>query len=210
MIILLALVIGGVVFAVKGCSDDSDSSSKSSKSSSESKDEKDSSDDSDDSDDDDGEDEKEEKKAKKSGNDYTDPVDSLMRGIEEQDGAIMLSAFSAGTIEVLEYQSGYTQSELEDYLEEMFVEAMGMDIKPGAYQVDYIIEYEEDLTSSEVAEIQDEFDYEGVDEEIEEAKYLELTMIVGMEDVTDETYEDGMTLQVVKIDGMWYVDPTSM
>ena len=31
-----------------------------------------------------------------------------------------------------------------------------------------------------------------------------------MEDVTDETFEDSMDIQVIKIDGKWYIDPTSM
>ena len=62
----------------------------------------------------------------------------------------------------------------------------------------------------DLQEIQDQFESAGIDETIEEAKDLELTLIVGMEDVTDETFEDSMDIQVIKIDGKWYIDPTSM
>ena len=94
--------------------------------------------------------------------------------------------------------------------EEMFDMSMGEDIKEGAIQVDYEIEDEMDLSESDIEGIQEEFDSEGVDEKIEEGKALEITMIVGMEDITDETYEESMELQVIKIDGKWYIDPTSM
>ena len=141
---------------------------------------------------------------------YTDPVDSLMKGIEKQDGKVMLDAFSDGTIELLEEESGYDKDEIADMFEEMFDMSMGEDIKEGAIQVDYEIEDEMDLSESDIEGIQEEFDSEGVDEKIEEGKALEITMIVGMEDVTDETYEESMELQVIKIDGKWYIDPTSM
>ena len=141
---------------------------------------------------------------------YTDPIDTLMEGMEKQDGDIMLSAFSDGTIEILEEQSGYSRSEIADMFEELFTGSMGMDVKAGSYQIDYEIDEETDITGSDLEDIQDEFDMQGLDEEIEEAKALELTMIVGMESITDETFEDSMELQVIKIDGKWYIDPTSM
>lgn len=141
---------------------------------------------------------------------YTDPVDSLMKGIEKQDGKVMLDAFSDGTIELLEEESGYDKDEIADMFEEMFDMSMGEDIKEGAIQVDYEIEDEMDLSESDIEGIQEEFDSEGVDEKIEEGKALEITMIVGIEDITDETYEESMELQVIKIDGKWYIDPTSM
>ena len=122
----------------------------------------------------------------------------------------MLDAFSDGTIELLEEESGYDKDEIADMFEEMFDMSMGEDIKEGAIQVDYEIEDEMDLSESDIEGIQEEFDSEGVDEKIEEGKALEITMIVGMEDITDETYEESMELQVIKIDGKWYIDPTSM
>lgn len=141
---------------------------------------------------------------------YTDPIDSMMEGIEKQDGDIILSAFSDGTIEVLEAQSGMSKSEIADMFEEMFAGSMGMGVEEGAFQVDYEITDETDLSKDDIADIQEEFDSEGADEKIEEGKALEITMIIGMEDITDETYEDSIELQVIKIDGKWYVDPTSM
>lgn len=146
----------------------------------------------------------------KAGSTYTDPVDSLVEGMEQQDGDIMLNAFSEGTIEVLEEQSGYSRSEIADMFEEMFTSSIGMDVKVGGYQMDFDVDSAEDITGSDLQEIQDQFDAQGIDETIEEAKALELTLIVGMEDVTDETFEDSLELQVIKIDGNWYVDPTSM
>ena len=35
-------------------------------------------------------------------------------------------------------------------------------------------------------------------------------MIIGMEDVTDETYEESVDFQVIKVGGKWYIDPTSL
>ncbi len=144
------------------------------------------------------------------GNSYTAPVDSFMEGMEKQDGDRIMDAFSDGTIKALEEQSGYSKSELADMFEEMFAGSIGTDIKVGAYQVDYEIIDEEDLSKDEIADIQDEFDSQGVDEKIQAAKSLEVNMIIGMEDVTDETYEESMDFQVIKVGGKWYIDPTSL
>ena len=121
-----------------------------------------------------------------------------------------LNAFSDGTLKSLEEESGYSRSEIADMLEEMFTSSMGMDVKVGGYQMDFRVDDEEDITGSDLQEIQDQFESAGIDETIEEAKDLEFTLIVGMEDVTDETFEDSMDIQVIKIDGKWYIDPTSM
>lgn len=142
---------------------------------------------------------------------YTDPLDSLMKGMEEQDGEILLDAFSDGTIEILEEQSGYSKEDIADMFEEIFISSMGdTNVKPGSYQVEYEIVNEEEITGSDLEEIQQEFDSVGLDEKIEEAKALELTLVVGMEVVTDDTFEEDMDLNVIKIDGNWYIDPTSM
>lgn len=148
--------------------------------------------------------------AAKIGSTYTDPIDNLIEGMEKQDGDIMLKAFSDGTLEILEEQSGYSRSEIADMLEEMFTSSIGMDVKVGGYQMDFKVDDEEDITGSDLQEIQDQFESAGISETIEEAKDVEFTLIVSMEDVTDETFEDSMDLQVIKIDGNWYLDPTSM
>lgn len=141
---------------------------------------------------------------------YTDPVDKLMEGMVKQDGNIMLEAFSDGTIMVLERQSGYEKDEIADMLEEMFTNSLGMSVKTGSYQIDYEINEEEVLSEEDLKGIQDQFDSEEIDEKIEEGKSLELTLIVGMEALTDETFEDTIELNVIKVDGKWYIDPTSM
>ena len=200
-IVVLIAVIVGVVFAVKGCSNDSGSSSGDSKKSEASSDRSDKKDE--------DEDAKEEEEQKEESS-FEEPIAKLMQGIEEQDGEIMLSAFSDGTIEVLSEESGYNETELADYLEEMFMDSMGTDIKVGGYQVDYEVRSANELTEDDIAVIQDEFDSAGVYETVEEGKSVDVLMIIGMEAITDETYTDGMVLQVVKIDGKWYLDPTSM
>lgn len=204
-IVVLIAVIVGVVFAVKGCSNDSGSSSgdsKKSEASSDSSDKKD--------EDEDAKEEEEQKEEKREESSFEEPIAKLMQGIEEQDGEIMLSAFSDGTIEVLSEESGYNETELADYLEEIFMDSMGTDIKVGGYQVDYEVRSVNELTEDDIAVIQDEFDLAGVYETVEEGKSVDVLMIIGMEAITDETYTDGMVLQVVKIDGKWYLDPTSM
>lgn len=144
------------------------------------------------------------------GNSYTDPVESFMEGMEKQDGDKIMDAFSDGTIKALEEESGYSESELADMFEQMFIGSLGTDINVGAYQIDYEILDEEDLSSDEIADIQEEFDAQGLDEKIQDAKALEINMIVSMEELTDETYEESMDLQVIKVGGKWYIDPTSM
>lgn len=144
------------------------------------------------------------------GNSYTDPVESFMEGMEKQDGDKIMDAFSDGTIKALEEESGYSESELADMFEQMFTGSLGTDINVGAYQIDYEILDEEDLSSDEIADIQEEFDAQGVDEKVQDAKALEVNMIVSMEELTDETYEESMDFQVIKVGGKWYIDPTSM
>lgn len=176
-IVVLAAIIVGVIFGVKGCSSkDEGGISLGGKKSS-----------------------------------YTDPVDSLLKGLEKQDGDLMLDAFSDGTIRVLEEQSGYSKDEIADMFEELFVQAMGgVELKEGAIQVKYEVDEETDLSEDEIADIQEEFDNEGVDEKIQAGKSLELTITVSMEDIVDDTFDDSMDLEVIQIDGEWYLSPTSM
>lgn len=142
---------------------------------------------------------------------YTDPLDVLIEGLEQQDGDALMSAFSEGTIGVLEEQSGYTREEIADLFEELFVGAMGeMQVEPGAYQVDYEIVQTEEITGSDLDDIREEYNEYVTDEEIEEAKKLEIHLKVGIEALSDETYEDTLEIQVIRINGKWYIDPTTM
>ena len=135
---------------------------------------------------------------------YTDPVDSFMEGMEQQDGRKIMEAFSEGTIRAMEEESGYSEAEIAEMFEEEYLSSLE---EYGDFTIDYEIAEEEDLSAEDIAEIQEEFDYAGVNEEIQEGKALGIYMTI---EVDGESDEDDMLLHVIKIDGEWYLSPTSM
>ena len=135
---------------------------------------------------------------------YTDPVDSFMEGMEQQDGRKIMEAFSEGTIRAMEEESGYSEAEIAEMFEEEYLSSLE---EYGDFTIDYEIAEEEDLSAEDIAEIQEEFDYAGVNEEIQEGKALGVYMTI---EVDGESDEDDMLLHVIKIDGEWYLSPTSM
>lgn len=131
-------------------------------------------------------------------------VDNLMEGLEERDADKIMAVFSDGTIDLLEEETGLKESAIALMLESRFWSAQ---MEYGDYRIDYEITDETDLSDDDIAYIQEEFDDQGVDEKIQDAKSLEIEATLN----TDEESEDiSMELRVIKIDGKWYVDPTSM
>ena len=135
---------------------------------------------------------------------YTDPVDAFMEGMEQQDGRKIMEAFSEGTIRAMEEESGYSEAEIAEMFEEEYLSSLE---EYGDFTIDYEIAEEEDLSAEDIAEIQEEFDYAGVNEEIQEGKELGIYMTIEVDGMSDE---DDMLLHVIKIDGEWYLSPTSM
>ena len=135
---------------------------------------------------------------------YTDPVDAFMEGMEQQDGRKIMEAFSEGTIRAMEEESGYSEAEIAEMFEEEYLSSLE---EYGDFTIDYEIAEETDLSAEDIAEIQEEFDYAGVNEEIQEGKELGIYMTIEVDGMSDE---DDMLLHVIKIDGEWYLSPTSM
>ena len=133
---------------------------------------------------------------------YTDPVDSFMEGMEQQDGRKMLEAFPEGTIEVAVYETGYTEAELAEMMLEEFLSSLDV---YGDFTIDYEIAEEEDLSAGDIAEIQEILDDLGLNGEVEEAKELGIYMTIEADGISDE---DDMQLCVIKIDGEWYLNPS--
>ena len=91
-------------------------------------------------------------------------------------------------------------------LEDDLVEAFDQYI--GEIEIDYEIGDTRDLTQSELNDISDE--YMGVLGSIEEGKEVEFSYEMYVDGELEEESGDDETINVVKIDGKWYISPDDL
>ncbi|MBC5688771.1 zinc ribbon domain-containing protein [Mediterraneibacter sp. NSJ-55] len=144
------------------------------------------------------------------GKGYEKPIKNLIKGVEEQDGEIILSAFSENTIEAMEDQSGYDKKDLEDMMEEEFEYMFsGEDWEDADLEFKYEIEDSKKLDKDDIKDIEDELkDYWDIREDISAARELDVTMTVYVDG--DEEDDNDATIEVIKVDGKWYINPISL
>ena len=141
---------------------------------------------------------------------YEKPIKTLMKGVEEQDGEMILSAFSENTIEAMEDQSGLDKKDLEDMMEEQFEYMFsGEDWEDEDVEFKYEIEDSKKLDKDDIKDIEDELkDYWDVREDISAARELDVTMTIYVDG--DEEDDNDATIEVIKVDGKWYINPISL
>ena len=143
------------------------------------------------------------------GKGYEKPIKNLIKGVEEQDGEMILSAFSDETIEALEDEMGVDRKDLEDMMEEEF-EYMFSDeeYEDEDLEFKYKIEDNEKLDKDDIKDIKDELkDYYNIREDIKAARELDVTLTVYVDGEEEDDSEE--TLTVIKVDGKWYLSPSS-
>lgn len=144
------------------------------------------------------------------GKGYEKPIKTLMKGVEEQDGEMILSAFSENTIEAMEDQSGLDKKDLEDMMEEQFEYMFsGEDWEDEDVEFKYEIEDSKKLDKDDIKDIEDELkDYWDVREDISAARELDVSMTIYVDG--DEEDDNDATIEVIKVDGKWYINPISL
>lgn len=136
-------------------------------------------------------------------NNYEKPVKNLMKSIEKQDTKLLMSTIPDDVFDVLEEELDMDKDEIVDQLDGMISELA--DEYDGKIKVEYEIEDVHKLKKSEIKEIEDEL-YDSV--EIKEGKRLEISTVFYVDGEVEE--EEDMYLNVIKVGGKWYIDPSSM
>lgn len=147
------------------------------------------------------------------GSSYETPIKNLIEGIEKQDGKQIMKALPDEMLDLIEEEMGYDRDEMAEQLESSFSNIAGIDLTEVDYKIDYKIEDEFDLSEREIREIEDEFSEQELDLEIEAGKEVEITLsvVAESEDVKAEgTSDQTLTMEVIKVDGEWYINPESM
>lgn len=132
---------------------------------------------------------------------YEKPIENMVKVMEEGDAEAALELIPDKLLDAAEEFTGMKRdayaSMLEASLESEFDEYAG-DI-----EIDYEIGDARPMTSSELNDIEDEFmGYLG---EVEEGKEVEFSYEMYVDGSLEETEET--TIEVIKLDGKWYVNP---
>lgn len=136
-------------------------------------------------------------------NNYEKPVKNLMKSIEKQDTKLLISTIPDDVFDVLEEELGMDKDEIVDQLDGMISDIA--DEYDGKIKVEYEIEDVHKLKKSEIKEIEDGL-FDSV--EIKEGKRLEISTVFYVDGEIEE--EEDMELNVIKVGGKWYIDPSSM
>ncbi|WP_282924052.1 zinc-ribbon domain-containing protein [Mediterraneibacter massiliensis] len=140
------------------------------------------------------------------GRGYVKPLKAFVKGIEQEDGEKILSVYSKKTVKKMEDNFGLEGRKLEKYWEKNAIYALtseeleGKDIK-----IKYKIEDNEKLDKDDIKDIEKELkEYMDIREDVSAARELEVAFTI---------YEDGdkedevdVTMEVIKVDGKWYLN----
>lgn len=127
------------------------------------------------------------------------PVDKFFDGMEECDADLLLSAFPEEFVELAKSQ------DMDEYFEEMLEE---LEDEYGKFKITYEITDEEELDEDDLDDLCDMMEMVGIDgDEITEAWEIEVEATIKAD---GEEEDEDFTFVVFKLDGEWYLDPTSM
>lgn len=136
-------------------------------------------------------------------NNYEKPIENVMKAIEKQDIDLLMSVFPDEIYEYLEEETGMDADEVIEYMEDS-MESMA-DMYLGDIQIKYEIDDATELSKKEIKEIEEEL-YDIIDVKEGKAVDVEMKMYVDGEKVEDSE----TTMNVIKVGGKWYLDPTSL
>ena len=140
------------------------------------------------------------------GRGYVKPLKAFVKGIEQEDGEKILSAYSKKTVKEMEDIYGVEGRKLEKQLEKNSIYMLtGEDLEGKDIKIKYKIEDNEKLDKDDIKDIEKELkEYMDIREDISAARELEVAFtIYGDGDKEDEV---DVTMEVIKVDGKWYLN----
>lgn len=137
---------------------------------------------------------------------YKTPIKNMVKVMEDRDVDAAMNLIPENFLDAAESLTGMDKEEMADMLEDDLVEAFDQYI--GEIEIDYEIGDTRDLTQSELNDISDE--YMGVLGSIEEGKEVEFSYEMYVDGELEEESGDDETINVVKIDGKWYISPDDL
>ena len=136
------------------------------------------------------------------GKGYEKPIKTMVKGVEEQDGRVISSVFPEKTVEAMEDELGFDKKDFEYIFSRKDWENKDVKVK-------YEIEYNKKLDKDAIEDIEDEIKKElDIREDISAARELDVTMTVYVDG--DEEDDNDTTIEVIKVDGNWYINPISL
>lgn len=137
---------------------------------------------------------------------YKTPIKNMVKVMEDRDVDAAMELIPENFLDAAEGLTGMTKEEMADMLEEDLIDSFDKYI--GDIKIDYEIGDTRDLTQSELRDISD--DYMGVLGDIEEGKEVEFSYEMYVDGELEEESSDDETIDVVKIDGKWYISPNDL
>ena len=137
---------------------------------------------------------------------YETPIKNMVKVMEDRDVDAAMELIPENFLDAAEGLTGMTKEEMADMLEEDLLDAFDQYI--GDIEIDYEIGDTRDLSQSELRDISDE--YMGVLGDIEEGKEVEFSYEMYVDGELEEESSDDETINVVKIDGKWYISPNDL
>lgn len=140
------------------------------------------------------------------GRGYVKPVKAFVKGIEQEDGEKILSAYSKNTIKKMEDNFGVKGRKLEKQMEKnslyMITEE---DLDGEDIQIKYKIEDNKKLDKEDIKDIKKDLkEFMDIREDISAARELDVVFTIYVDG--DEEDETDITMEVIKVDGKWYIN----
>ncbi|MCB7303936.1 zinc-ribbon domain-containing protein [Bariatricus massiliensis] len=137
-------------------------------------------------------------------NTYETPLKNMVKAIESQDIQGVLSILPPKLLEVAEEKSGMDIDELLDSVGSGVLDEFTDE--RGDVHINYKITDVTDMTDEEIQDIEQYF--QGYLGDIKEGKKLNFSYQVKMDEHEEDEGEEG--IEVIKIDGKWYINPGSV
>lgn len=139
---------------------------------------------------------------------YKKVIKTYIEGNQELDAEKMLSVFPPQILDAIE-DEGYDREEIAEQFEQTITKSLDTLGADDDFSLDYKIEDETNLSKSMIENIEEEFADEDVNISITDGKSVDLTWTISFDDL-GINHEQNMTVEVIKVDGDWYMNPFSL
>ena len=139
---------------------------------------------------------------------YKKVIKTYMEGNQELDAEKMLSVFPPQVLDAIE-DEGYDREEIAEQFEQTLTKSLDTLGADDDFDLEYKIEDEANLSKSMIENIEEEFADEDVNISITDGKSVDLTWTITLDDL-GINHEQDMTVEVIKVDGDWYINPFSL
>lgn len=138
---------------------------------------------------------------------YNAPIESLIHGMEEQDGNEILSAFPDETIDTLAEESGvFGREQLSRLVISNFLNIF--DLNDKAYNVNYNVKSARSMVKGEISNLNNDLIQNNITGiKIQKGEVVNIILTIQTDTAKKEI---NLELVLIKSKGEWYISPTSL